>query len=60
MNKIASLLRVFRLRYGRRGEAEKSHDARADARTHDMIDGKGLSPTGQVMDFESDAREARR
>ena len=22
-----------------------------------MIDGKGLSPTGQVMDFESDARE---
>jgi len=27
-----------------------------DGRTNDMVDGKGLSPTGAVMDFESDSK----
>jgi hypothetical protein len=60
MSTLASFFRILRLRPARQDEAEKSHDARADARTHRMIEGKGLSPTGQVMDFESDAEPPRR
>jgi hypothetical protein len=29
-----------------------------DARTNEMVDGKGLSPTGAVIDFESDSKRA--
>jgi len=38
----------------RRSDDEKKlSEARLDARTHDMLDGKGLSPTGAVMDFDT-------
>ncbi len=39
-------------------EADKAHDRMWDARTNDMVDGKGLSPTGAVMDFESDSKRS--
>ena len=58
MSKLASLLRIFR-RDGRpQTEAEKAHDRMWDGRTNDMVDGKGLSPTGAVMDFESDSKRS--
>jgi hypothetical protein len=39
-----------------RTEADKAHDRSWDSRTNDIVDGKGLSATGKVMDFESDSR----
>jgi hypothetical protein len=60
MSKLASLFRIFRLRRARRDDEERLHDARADARTDRMVDGRGLSPTGAVMDFESDAEPPHR
>jgi len=60
MSKLAPFLRLFRLRDPRSDDEKKLSDARLDARTHDMLDGKGLSPTGAVMDFESDAEPPAR
>ena len=59
MGKLASLLRIFRPRNRRRTEEEKANDKAWDARTHSIVDGKGLSPTGAVMDFESDSKPPR-
>jgi hypothetical protein len=59
MGKLASFLRIFRLRDPRSDDEQKLSEARLDARTHDMLDGKGLSPTGAVMDFERDAEPPR-
>jgi hypothetical protein len=59
MGRVASLLRILTPRYRRRTEAEKAHDRAWDGRTDRMVDGKGLSPTGAVMDFESDSKPPR-
>jgi hypothetical protein len=58
MSKLSSLLRIFRRgdRDRPQTEAEKAHDRMWDGRTNDMVDGKGLSPTGAVMDFDSDSK----
>ena len=60
MSKLAPFLRLFRLRDPRSDDEKKLCEARLDARTHNMLDGKGLSPTGAVMDFESDAEPPAR
>ena len=54
--KLSSLLKLFRRSERPQTEADKAHDRMWDARTNDMVDGKGLSPTGAVMDFESDSK----
>jgi hypothetical protein len=59
VRKLSSLFRIFRRRDDRpQTEAQKAHDRVWDGRTNDMVDGKGLSPTGAVMDFESDSKRA--
>jgi hypothetical protein len=58
MSKLTSLLRIFRRDPHPQTEAEKAHDRMWDGRTNDMVDGKGLSPTGAVIDFESDSKRA--
>ena len=55
MSKLASLLRRLRRRHRPQTEGQKAHDREADARA-DMLDGRGLSPSGRVMDFESDSK----
>jgi hypothetical protein len=59
MGKFASLLSIFRPRFRRQTEGDKAHDRAWDGRSHRMVDGKGLSPTGAVMDFESDSKRSR-
>lgn len=56
MSKLSSLLQIFRRGERPQTEAEKAHDRMWDGRTNDMVEGKGLSPTGAVMDFESDSK----
>ena len=58
MSKLSSLLKIFKRGDPNRSqtEAEKAHDRAWDGRTNDMVDGKGLSPTGAVMDFERDSK----
>ena len=58
MRKLSSLLRIIRRDDRRQTEEEKAHDRAWDARTDRMVDGKGLSPTGEVMDFESDSKRS--
>jgi hypothetical protein len=60
MGKVSSLLRRLRPRDGDRGAQEKANDSAWDARTGSMVHGKGLSPTGAVMDFESDSKRPPR
>ena len=57
--KLSSLLKHLRRSERSQTEADKAHDRMWDARTNDMVDGKGLSPTGAVMDFESDSKRTR-
>jgi hypothetical protein len=60
VSKLKSFFRIFRLGPTRPALDEKKlHETRGDAKTHDMLDGKGISPTGAVMDFESDAERPR-
>ena len=59
MGKLTSLLGKLRPRDRKRSAEEKVNDEKWDARTHDMLDGKGLSPTGAVMDFERDSMPRR-
>jgi hypothetical protein len=61
MSKLNAVLRFFRREdhpptKADKAEAEKAHDRVWDGRTNDMVDGKGLSPTGAVMDFERDSK----
>jgi len=56
--KLSSLLKPFRRRDRPQSEADKAHDRMWDGRTNDMVDGKGLSPTGAVMDFEDDSKRS--
>ena len=56
MSKLSSLLKIFRRDDRPQTEAAKAHDRMSDGRTNDMVDGKGLSPTGAVIDFESDSK----
>ena len=54
MSKLSSLLKIFGRGDDRpETEAEKDHDRMWEGRG--MVDGKGLSPTGAVMDFERDS-----
>jgi hypothetical protein len=56
MNRFTAFLsRLFRPKATARGEGEKVYDRKADARI-DLVDGRGLGPTGDVMDFERDSR----
>ena len=57
MGKLSSLLRKLRPR--NRDETDKVNDSAWDARTGSMVDGKGLSPTGAVMDFERDSERPK-
>ena len=55
--KMSSLIKIFRRGDDRpQTEAEKAYDRMWDGRTNDMVEGKGLSPTGAVMDFERDSK----
>ena len=61
MSKVNAVLRFLRREdhpptKTEEAEAEKAHDRVWDGRTNDMVDGKGLSPTGAVMDFERDSK----
>jgi hypothetical protein len=58
MSSWTSLFRRFRRDKKPRTEGEKAHDREWDARS-DMVDGKALSPTGAVMDFERDSAPPR-
>jgi len=55
MSKLASLLRRLRRRHRPQTEGQKAHDREDDAWA-DMLDGRGLSPSGRLMDFESDSK----
>jgi hypothetical protein len=60
MGKVSSLLkRLWPGTEDRQSESDKAHDRSWDSRTNDMVDGKGLSPTGAVMDFEHDSKGPR-
>jgi hypothetical protein len=52
---LAFLSRIFRSDPARRTEADESYDRKVDARTHDMVDGKGLDAQGNIIEFESDS-----
>lgn len=58
MSRLRSLLNIFRREPRLQTESDKAHDRVWDGRTNDMVDGKGLSPTGAVMDFESDSKRS--
>jgi hypothetical protein len=59
MGKLSSLLRKLRPRTRDRTALDKENDSAWDARTGSMLEGKGLSPTGAVMDFESDSKRPK-
>jgi hypothetical protein len=59
VEKLRSFFRFLRPRFRSETEAEKANDRVWDGRTNDMVDGKGLSPTGAVMDFERDSEPPR-
>jgi hypothetical protein len=56
---LAFLSRIFRSDPARRTEADESYDRKVDARTHDMVDGKGLDAQGNIIEFESDSERPR-
>jgi hypothetical protein len=60
LEKLSFLSRIFRSDPTRRTEADRSYDRKQDARTHDMVDGKGLDAQGSIIDFESDSERPRR
>jgi hypothetical protein len=53
------LLMKLRPRTRDRTAWDKANDSAWDARTGSMLEGKGLSPTGAVMDFESDSKRPK-
>ena len=54
MSKLSSLLKIFRRGDDRpQTEAEKDHDRMWEGRG--MVDGKAVSPSGAVMDFDLEA-----
>ena len=59
LKKLSFLSRIFRSDPTRRTEADRSYDRKQDARTHDMVDGKGLDAQGSIIDFESDSQRPR-
>ena len=59
MERLISPLKGLRARNREPHVSDKLAEQRLDAMTHDMVDGKGLSPTGAVMDFERDDEPRR-
>lgn len=59
MARLIALRRSLRFRTREPDVSDKLADRRLDAITHDMVGGKGLSPTGAVMDFERDSEPRR-
>jgi hypothetical protein len=59
MSVLSALRKIFRRGDRPQSEADKAHDRMWDGRTNEMVDGKGLSPTGAVMDFESDSKSPK-
>jgi len=60
MAKLAFVSRLFRRKPSDgHDEVKDGLERRLDAGTHDMVQGKGVSPTGAVMDFESDSKRPR-
>jgi hypothetical protein len=59
MGRLTSLFKKLRPRERKRSDEESLNDEKLDARTHDMLHGKGLGPTGAVMDFERDSTRRR-
>jgi hypothetical protein len=57
--KLTFLSGIFRPRDTRQTEAGKASDRRQDARTHEMVDGKGMDAMGRVTDFEADSQKPR-
>jgi hypothetical protein len=54
MSKLSSLLKIFRRGDDRpQTEDEKAPDRMLEGRG--IVDGKGVSPSGAVMDFERDS-----
>jgi hypothetical protein len=58
MGRLAFISRILRPRRPRT-VADKAHDRRADARTHRMVNGKGMDAIGRSTDFESDSERPR-
>jgi hypothetical protein len=56
MSMLRSLLRIFQRSRPAAVRSRRPRTACGDGRTNDMVDGKDLSPTGAVMDFESDSK----
>jgi hypothetical protein len=56
---LAFLARIFRSDRTTRTDAERAYDRKVDARTHDMVDGKGLDAEGNLISFESDSERPR-
>jgi hypothetical protein len=59
VGKLTALLSKLRPQSRGRDEWEKTNDSAWDARTGSMVDGKGLSPTGAVIDVESDSQRPK-
>jgi hypothetical protein len=58
-NPFAFLSRIFRSDPTPRNDADRVYDRKLDARTHDMVDGKGLDAEGNVISFESGSEQPR-
>jgi hypothetical protein len=59
-NPLALLGRLVRRDPKPRTDADRVYDRKVDARTHDMVDGKGLDAEGNLISFESDSERPRR
>jgi hypothetical protein len=58
-NPFAYLRRVFRPDRTPRSDADRVYDRKVDARTHDMVNGKGLDAEGNTISFEGDSERPR-
>jgi hypothetical protein len=54
-NPFSFLRRLLRRDPRPRTDADRLYDRKLDARTHDMVNGKGLDAEGNVISFESDS-----
>jgi len=59
LGKLTFLSSLFRFGATRRTAADEAYDRRQDARTHEMVDGKGMDAVGRVSEFESDSQKPR-
>jgi hypothetical protein len=58
-NPLSLLGRIFRPSGKPRTDADRVYDRKVDARTRDMVNGKGLDAEGNVISFEGDSDRPR-